>query len=123
MRRAEIRIENEEAFFDRVRAHAIAADRGEPIPPSHVIAFEDLETFLRVLNTNRVVLLRELKGTRTSLSDLARRLKRGQIAVNRDVRALERAGVLSVTEKIIPRHGRTKWITPLVREIQVTDRF
>jgi predicted transcriptional regulator len=59
MRRAGIRIEKEEEFFDRVRAHANAADRGEVIPPSHVIAFEDFETFLRVLNTNRVVLLSE----------------------------------------------------------------
>jgi predicted transcriptional regulator len=123
MRRAQIRIEHEDAFFDRVRARAIAADRGEAIAPSHVIAFEDLETFLRVLNANRVGLLRELKGTPASLSDLARRLKRGQVAVNRDVRALERAGVLSITEKTVPRHGRKKWITPLVREVQLTDRF
>jgi predicted transcriptional regulator len=118
-----MRIEREAAFFDRVHAHAIAVDRGEPIAPSHIIAFEDLETFLRVLNVNRVGLLRELKGAPTSLSDLARRLKRGEVAVTRDVKALERAGVLSVTEKTISRHGRKKWITPLVREIQVTDRF
>jgi predicted transcriptional regulator len=123
MRRAEIRIENEEVFFDRVRAQSRLADRAEPIPPSHVIAFEDLETFLRVLNTNRVVLLRELKGARATLSDLARRLKRGRVAVSRDVRVLERAGVLRVTDRTQPRHGRKQWITPLVREIQLTDRF
>jgi predicted transcriptional regulator len=123
MRRAEIRIENEDAFSDRVRAHAKAADRGDVIAPSHVIAFEDLETFLRVLNTNRVVLLRELKGARTTLSDLARRLKRPRFAVGRDLRALERAGMLRVTEKTVPRHGRIQWITPLVREVQLTDRF
>jgi predicted transcriptional regulator len=123
MRRAEIRIESEAAFFDRARAHAKLADCGEAIPPSHVPAFEDLETFLRLLNANRVVLLRELKGTRTALSDLTGRLKRGRIAVSRDVRALERAGVWRVTEKTMPRHGRKQWITPLVREIQLTDRF
>jgi predicted transcriptional regulator len=123
MRRAEIRIESEEAFFDRVRAHGKLADRGEAIPPSHVIAFEDLETFRRVPNANRVVLLCELKGARITLSDLAGRLKRSKIAVSRDVRALERAGVLRVTEETRPRHGGKKWITPPVREIQLTDRF
>jgi predicted transcriptional regulator len=50
----------------------------------------------------------------------AKKLKRDRSAVTRDVRVLERFGVIQVTEKPLPGHGRQKWITPLAGEIELT---
>jgi len=95
------------------------ADRHQPIPSSSVIAFEDIESLLHVLTQKRVLLLKQVKQTPASISDLAKKLKRDRSAVTRDVQILERFGVLQVTEKPLPGHGKQKWITPVAREIQL----
>lgn len=119
MRKAEIRVEGVNAFFGRARKVARLADRGEKIPPSRVISFEDMESLLHVLTEKRVLLLRQLKETPASISDLARTLKRDRSAVTRDVQVLERFGVVQVTEKPLPGHGRQKWIAPVARDIRL----
>jgi predicted transcriptional regulator len=67
-----------------------------------------------------VLLLNQVKETPTSITALAMRLKRDRSAVTRDVQVLERFGVIQVTEKPLPGHGRQKWITPLAGEIRLT---
>jgi predicted transcriptional regulator len=119
MQKIEIRVERAEAFFERGRKLAKMADRHQPIPSSNVIAFEDIESLLHVLTQKRVLLLKQVKQTPASISDLAKKLKRDRSAVTRDVQILERFGVLQVTEKPLPGHGKQKWITPVAREIQL----
>jgi len=85
-----------------------------------VVAFEDVASLLHVLTEKRVLLLKQVKETPTSISLLAKRLKRDRSAVTRDVQVLERFGVIQVTEKPLPGHGRQKWITPLAGEIHLT---
>ena len=119
MQKVEIRVERAEAFFERGRKLARMADRRQPIPPSSVVSFEDIESLLHVLTQKRVLLLRQVKETPASISDLAKKLKRDRSAVTRDVQILERFGVLEVTEKPLPGHGKQKWITPAAREIQL----
>jgi predicted transcriptional regulator len=123
MRKAEIRVERVDAFFERGRTLAGLADRGGRIPPSRVVAFDDIESLLQVLTEKRVLLLRQLKATPASVSDLARTLKRDRSAVTRDVQLLARFGMLHVTEKPLPGHGRQKWITPVARDIQLTAQL
>ena len=120
MRRTEIRMERVDSFFERGRKLAKAADRGNAIPHSRVVAFEDVESLLHVLTEKRVLLLRQVNQTPTSISLLAKKLKRDRSAVTRDVQVLERFGVIQVTEKPLPGHGRQKWITPLAAEIHLT---
>ena len=120
MRKIEIRVEKAEAFFDRGRRIARLADRREAIPPSRVVAFEDVESFLLLLTQKRVLLLKQLKHTPASISELARKLNRDRSAVTRDVQLLERFGVVQVTEKPLPGHGKQKWITPIARDIELT---
>lgn len=120
MRRTEIRVEPVDAFFERGRKLAKLAARGRPIPPSRVVAFDDIESLLHVLTGKRVLLLRQLKETPASISDLAKKLRRDRSAVTRDVQLLERVGILHVTEKPLPGHGRQKWITPVSRDLQLT---
>jgi predicted transcriptional regulator len=120
VRKTEIRVERVDAFFERGRKHARAADRAEAIPFSRVVAFEDVELLLHVLTEQRVLVLKQVKETPTSISELAKKLKRDRSAVTRDVQILERFGVVQVTERPLPGHGRQKWITPLAGEIRLT---
>ena len=120
MRKIEIRVEREDVFFERGRKLAKAADRRDAIPPSCVVAFEDVGSLLHVLTAKRVLLLKQVNQTSTSISLLAKKLKRDRSAVTRDVQILERFGVIQVTEKPLPGHGRQKWITPLAGEIRLT---
>jgi predicted transcriptional regulator len=120
MHKTEIRVERMDTFFERGRKVAIAADRGEAIPFSRVVAFEDIESLLKVLTEKRVLLLRQVKETPASISTLAKKLKRDRSAVTRDVQILERFGVVRVTDKPLPGHGKQKWITPLAGEIRLT---
>jgi predicted transcriptional regulator len=112
-------MEREDVFFERGRKLAKAADQGDAIPPSRVVAFEDVGSLLHVLTEKRVLLLKQVQQTPTSISVLAKKLKRDRSAVTRDVQILERFGVIQVTEKPLPGHGRQKWITPLAGEIQL----
>jgi predicted transcriptional regulator len=123
MRKTEIRVEPAEAFFERGRKHARLADRGDFIPPSHVISFEDIESLLSVLTAKRVLLLRQVSETPASISDLAAKLKRDRSAVTRDIQLLEGFGILRVVEKPLPGHGRQKWIMPVAHDIQLTAQL
>lgn len=119
MPRTDIRVEPVEAFFERGRRSAQLADERKRLPRYRVVAFEDVEDLLAVLTPQRVLLLKTLK-TPGSIAELARRLKRDRSAVTRDVQLLERYGVIEVTEKPLPGHGRQKWVSPLGRNIQLT---
>jgi predicted transcriptional regulator len=118
--KTEIRIETLDSFFERGRKLAAAADRGARIPSSKVVAFERVEDLLGLLTAKRVLVLKQLKETPSSISMLARKLNRDRSAVTRDVRMLERFGVVQVTEKPLPGHGKQKWVTPLAGEIKLT---
>ena len=122
MRKTEIRVERFGAFFDRGRKLAQSADRADSIAPSRVVAFEDVESLLHVLTEKRVLLLKQVKETPTSITDLARKLNRDRSAVTRDVQLLERFGVVHVTERPLPGHGRQKWVSPVAREIELVAR-
>jgi predicted transcriptional regulator len=119
MRKTEIRVETVDAFFARGRKLAKAADRGSPIPASRVVAFEDVKDLLSLLTAKRVLLLKQVKETPSSISMLAKELNRDRSAVTRDVQMLEHFGVVQVTEKPLPGHGKQKWVTPLAGEIKL----
>jgi predicted transcriptional regulator len=120
VRKIEIRVESVNTFFERGRELADLADRGEAIPSSKVIAFEDIESLLQVLTEKRVLLLKQVKKAPGSITILAKKLKRDRSAVTRDVQVLERFGVLQVTERPLPGHGKQKWITPVAHDIRLT---
>jgi predicted transcriptional regulator len=109
-----------DTFFERGRKLARLADQGKAIPPSRLVAFEDIESLLHVLTTKRVLLLKQIKETPASISVLAKKLKRDRSAVARDIQILERFGVVRVTEKTLPGHGKQKWIAPVAGDIQLT---
>ncbi len=125
MAKTEITVEPVNAFFERGRKLARLADRGHPIPPSRLVAFDDAESLLHVLTEKRLRLLKQVKAGPASIAGLARKLNRDRSAVTRDVQLLdlERFGVVQVTERVFPGHGRQKWITPVAHDIRLTAQL
>ena len=122
MKRAKVNIAtgSVDAFFDRVRNHAAALDRNEPIAPEITITFEDPLEMLNVLSAERVRLLRKAKSGAVPIVALASGLKRNVRAVSRDVDRLEKAGLLRTSYRVNPGHGRHKIVEPVAREYNLT---
>ena len=123
MRKTEIRVEPAEAFFVRGRKTAVLAQEGRRIPGSRIVSFEDVQDLLALLTRQRVRLLESLREAPGSIAGLARELKRERSAVTRDVKMLQQHGVVVVTEKPLPGHGRQKWVRAAAKEIQLTARL
>ena len=108
-----------ENHFDRIRSRAERLDRGETLPPEITISFEDPADMLRVLTSERLRLLRRVKGGSQQVSALATGLRRDVRAVSRDVVLLEKAGLLRTRYQSNPGHGRLKIVESVAREYKL----
>lgn len=115
-----LRVGSTEDFFERLREHAKKLDKGETLPPGITITFEDPEDLLEVLTSERVRLLRKVKGESLQISALASGLKRDVRAVSRDVSLLEKAGLLRTRYQSNPGHGRMKIVEPVAQQYKLT---
>ena len=95
-------------FFKRAKQLAALADAGKALPEEHTITFEDPLEMVRTLSAARIVLLRAVKMYPGSITSLSTRLKRDRSAVTRDVAILEKAGLVTVEQKVLPGHGQMK---------------
>jgi predicted transcriptional regulator len=117
MTKLTIKTGTEEDFFKRGRLLARAADRGEQLPDERIISFEDPADVMKLITSARLALFRTVKEMPGSITDIAERLHRDRSAVKRDVDELERAGLVTIADKVLPGHGRMK-------EVRVTaNRF
>lgn len=114
-----LRTGSTEEFFDRLLERAKKLDRGEMLPPGITITYEDPEDLLDLLTSERVRLLRHVKGESLQLSVLAAGLKRDVRAVSRDVSVLEKAGLLKTSYRSNPGHGRMKIVEPVAEEYRL----
>ena len=96
MKKLILKTGTEQDFFKRGREIAKAADLGQPIPEESIISFEDPAD---------VTAIKECPG---SITQISTRLRRDRSAVKRDIDELERAGLLLVSTKTLPGHGRMK---------------
>jgi predicted transcriptional regulator len=103
-----IKTATEEDFFKRGRQLATAADRGEPLPDERIISFEDPADVMKLITTARLALFRAVKEMPGSITEISERLHRDRSAVKRDIDELERAGLVTIAEKVLPGHGRMK---------------
>ena len=114
-----LRTGSTEEFFNRLRERAKKLDRGETLPPGITITFEDPEDLLDMLTSERVRLLRKVKGEPLQISALATGLKRDVRAVSRDVSLLEKAGLLRTSYQSNPGHGRKKVVESVAQEYKL----
>ena len=119
MKQASIKIENLEDFLVRTRELGRLADAGKPISESFIISFEDPADMLSILTPARLALFRAIKKKPGSIASIAQVLQRDRSAVTRDVAALGRAGLVVVTEKVHPGHGRIKEVRARARSIKL----
>jgi predicted transcriptional regulator len=114
-----LRTGSTEDFFRRARERAKRLDSGEKLPAELTINFEDPAELLKILSSERVRLLRLVKGAPLRVSVLATGLRRDVRAVNRDVSLLEKAGLLRTRYEANPGHGRRKIVEPVAREFRL----
>lgn len=119
MKQASVKIERLDEFLGRARKLARLADAGKPIPESFVISFEDPADMLAVLTPARLALFRAIKQKPGSIASIAQKMKRDRSAVTRDVAALGKAGLITVTEKTHPGHGRLKEVRARAKAIKL----
>jgi predicted transcriptional regulator len=108
-----------EEFFGRIRERAARLDAGETLPNEITISFEDPAELLKVLSTERVRLLRQVKDGPQQVSALAAELKRDVRAVSRDVSVLEKTGLIRTRYESNPGHGRLKLVEGVARRYRL----
>ena len=108
MKKLILKTGTEQDFFKRGREIAKAADLGQPIPEESIISFEDPADVTKLITTARLALFRAIKECPGSITQIFERLRRDRSAVKRDIDELERAGLLLVSTKALPGHGRMK---------------
>ena len=85
----------------------------------HKMGLEDPADMLAVLTPARLALFRVIKQKPGSIASLAQKMKRDRSAVTRDVAALGKAGLVTVTEKPQPGHGRMKEVRARAKAIKL----
>ncbi|TAH48768.1 MAG: MarR family transcriptional regulator [Betaproteobacteria bacterium] len=108
MTKLTVKTGTEQDFFRRGRQLARAADGGERLPDERIISFEDPADVMKLITAARLALFRAVKEMPGSITEISERLHRDRSAVKRDVDELERAGLVTVAEKVLPGHGRMK---------------
>ncbi len=108
MTKLTIKTGTEDGFFKHGRQLAKAADRGEPLPDERIISFEDPADVMKLITAARLALFRAVKEMPGSITQISERLHRDRSAVKRDVDELERAGLVTIADRVLPGHGRMK---------------
>ena len=114
-----IKTATEDDFFKRGRRLARAADRGEPIPEERIVSFEDPADVMKLMTATRLALFRAVKETPGSITEIAARLQRDRSAVKRDLDEMERFGLVTIAEKVLPGHGRMKEVRVTADRVQL----
>lgn len=108
MTKLTIKTATEDTFFKRGRQLAKAIDSGKTVVPERIVSFEDPDDLMRLITATRLTLFRTVKEMPGSITDIAMRLHRDRSAVKRDLDELQRAGLVTIVEKVLPGHGRMK---------------
>ncbi|MCK6389162.1 HVO_A0114 family putative DNA-binding protein [Zoogloea sp.] len=119
MSKLTIKTATEDDFFQRGRQLARAADRGEALPSESTISFEDPADVVKLITAARLALFRAIKEMPGSITQISERLHRDRSAVKRDVDELARAGLVTVSEKVLPGHGRMKEVRATAQRISL----
>ena len=74
---------------------------------------------VKLITSARLALLRAIKEMPGSITQIAERLHRDRSAVKRDVDELARAGLVTVSEKVLPGRGRMKEVRATAQRIRL----
>jgi predicted transcriptional regulator len=118
----DLKIGTLDSFFKEGRRIARIADAGQPIPETCSIAFENLEDMLEYLTPKRVALFEVIKAANApaSITAFAHLIGRDRAAVKRDIDALQRLGIVDISDVALPGHGRQKLVRPVAQKVILT---
>ncbi len=119
MNKLTIKTATEDNFFQRGRELSKALDRSESIVAERIVSFEDPVEVMKLITESRLALFRAVKESPGSITQISQRLHRDRSAVKRDVDALERAGLVSISNKVLPGHGRMKEVCVTAQKVSV----
>lgn len=119
MSKLTIKTGTEKDFFQRGRQLARAADRSQALPDEKTISFEDPAEVVKLITAARLALFRTIKEMPGSITQISERLHRDRSAVKRDVDELVRAGLVTVSEKVLPGHGRMKEVRVTAQRVSL----
>jgi predicted transcriptional regulator len=101
-----------EGWAKRARANAKILDEGKRAIRSKSITFESAAEMARLLTPARLLLVDCVRHSpRYRVTELAHDLKRNIAAVRRDVKALEKYGIIKSEHVKNPGHGRFKVVS------------
>lgn len=119
MTKLTIKTGTEVDFFKRGKQLAQAADRGDLLPDEWVLSFEDPADLTKLMTTARLALFRSVKELPGSITQISTRLHRDRSAVKRDIDELAQAGLVTISDKILPGHGRMKEVRAVANRISL----
>ncbi|MCA1322568.1 helix-turn-helix domain-containing protein [Herbaspirillum sp. alder98] len=113
----------EEDFFARGKKLARAADRRQKIPEQKIISFEDPSDVARLVTVAKLALFRAVREQPGSITDIAARLHRDRSAVKRDLDDLEKYGLVTIADTVLPGHGRMKEVRATASSFTLQAEF
>ncbi|MFP3565479.1 HTH domain-containing protein [Paraburkholderia sp. SIMBA_030] len=119
MKKVHVGTGSEAEFFARGKRIARAADRGEAIPETRIITFEDPADVAQLLTQARIGVFRSVKAEPASITAIATRLHRDRSAVKRDVDALCEAGLVAVEAVPNAGHGMHKIVRAVAARVDL----
>lgn len=119
MTKVVIRTDEITGFFDRARAAARKADRGERFEGKVTLSFEDPQRMFTVLSEARRRLMLEVMHEPKSISELSLRLHRNRAAITKDISLLERVGLVVSERQSNPGHGIQKVVRSVAPKIEM----
>lgn len=118
-RKITVRTGTADDFFAVARDAARRMDRGERMEGAVTLMFEDPRRMLAVLSDERQRLMRAVLNAPRTVAELTRALKRDRATVSKDVRLLERAGLVMTRRQPNPGHGVRKLVSAVAPKIDL----
>lgn len=94
-------------------------DKKEPIKPSYTLVFEDPLEMLQFLSETKLKLINSIRKHPDSISNIAKAIKRDRAAVCRDIKEMEKFGLVKTFEEINPGHGKHKIVKVVAKRLKL----
>ncbi len=96
-----------------------AADKGEPIKPSHTLTFANPKEMLHFLSDKKIELINLIRNHPDSITNIAYATKRNRSAVYRDICEMKKFGLVHIHEEINAGHGRHKIVELVANKLKL----
>jgi predicted transcriptional regulator len=117
----QLSVQSEDDFFAGAAKRVREFRKGRRTKAVARVSFESAEVLLAVLTPRRYALMSAVqqKGRFESIESLADEMQRDRGTVSRDLKALAKAGLISLCKTALPGQGRRFEIAPVARKLKI----